>query len=103
MLGVHFRRVVMVVGRVQRMAVRDFRMVRRFFVMPGLVMLGRFAMMLRRLLVMMRGLLVVLVNVVIHHPLLGWDAGGLQALMKHLRPAYCRTETIRQAAPAMRE
>jgi hypothetical protein len=46
-------------------------MVRGFFVMPGLVMLGGFAMMLRCLLVMVRGFLVVLVNVVIHDPLLG--------------------------------
>jgi hypothetical protein len=71
MLRVHFGRVVMVVGSVQRMAVRDLRMVRRFFVVPRLVMFRRFVMVLRRLLVVVRGFLVVLVNVVIHDPLLG--------------------------------
>jgi hypothetical protein len=53
------------------MAVCDLRMVRGFFVVSGLVMLGGFAMVLRRLLVVVRGLLMVLVNVVIHDPLLG--------------------------------
>jgi hypothetical protein len=71
MLRVHFGRVFVVFGRVQRMAVRDFRVVSGLFVMPGLVMLRGFAMVFGRLLVVMRGLLVVLVNIVIHDPLLG--------------------------------
>jgi hypothetical protein len=71
MFRVHFRRVVMVIGGMQRMAVSDLRMVGCFFVVPGLVVLRRFVMMLRRLFVVMRGLLVMLVNVVIHDPLLG--------------------------------
>jgi hypothetical protein len=67
MFGVHFRRVVVMVGGVQRMAVRDFRVMRRLFVMPRL-------MVLRRFLVVMRGFLVMLVDVVIHDssPRLGW-------------------------------
>jgi hypothetical protein len=71
MLRVHFRGVVVMIGGVQRMAVSNLRMVGRFFVVPGLVMLRRFVMVLGRLLVMMRGLLMMLVNVVIHDPLLG--------------------------------
>ena len=71
MLRVHFRRVVMVVSRMQQMAVRDFRVVSGLFVMAGLVVLRRFAMMLGRLLVVMRGFLMVFVNIVIHDPLLG--------------------------------
>jgi hypothetical protein len=71
MLRVHFRRVVVMVGGVQRMAVRDFRVVRGFFVMPGLMVFRRFAMVLRRLLVVVRGFLMMLVNFVIHNPLLG--------------------------------
>ena len=88
MFGVLFRSVVVVVGGVQRMAVGDFRVMRRFLVMPGLVMLCRFAMVLRRFIVMVSGFFMMLVDVVIHDPLLGWEAAPLQAVMKHLRPAY---------------
>jgi hypothetical protein len=34
------------------------------------------------------GFFMMLVDVVIHDPLLGWDAAPLQATMNHLRPAY---------------
>jgi hypothetical protein len=61
----------MVLRRMQRMAVSDFRVVRGFFVVPGFVMLRGFAMVLGGLLVVMRGLLMVFVNIVIHDPLLG--------------------------------
>ena len=88
MFGVLFRSVVVVVGGVQRMAVGDFRVMRRFLVMPGLVMLCRFAMVLRRFVVMVSGFFMMFVDVVIHDPLLGWEAAPLQAVMKHLRPAY---------------
>jgi hypothetical protein len=71
MLSVLFRSVVMMIGGVQRMAVRDFRVVRGLFVMPGLVMLRSLAMMLCRFVVVVRGFLVMLVDVVIHDPLLG--------------------------------
>jgi len=71
MLRVHFRSVVMMLGRVQRMTVSDFGVVRGFFVMSGFVMLGRLAMVFRRLLVVVRGFFMVLVNAVIHDPLLG--------------------------------
>jgi hypothetical protein len=71
MFGVLFRSVVMVVGRMQRMAVGDFRVVRRFLVMARLVMLSRFAMVLRGFVVMVSGFFVMLVDVVLHDPLLG--------------------------------
>jgi hypothetical protein len=83
-----FGSVVVVIGRVQRVAVGDFRVVRRFLVVARLVMLCRFAMVLRRFIVMVSGFFMMLVDVVIHDPLLGWDAAPLQAIMKHLRPAY---------------
>jgi hypothetical protein len=88
MFGVLFRSVVVVVGRVQRMAVSDFRVVCRLFVMTGLLMLCRFAVVLRRFVVVVSGFFMMLVDVVIHDPLLGWDAAPLQAIMNHLRPGY---------------
>jgi hypothetical protein len=86
--GVLFGGVVVMVGRMQRMAVGDFRVVRRFFVMPGLMVLCGFAMMLCRFVVMVSGFFMMLVDVVIHDPLLAWDAAPLQAIMNHLRPGY---------------
>ncbi|MGA3140606.1 MAG: hypothetical protein ABSD09_17265 [Xanthobacteraceae bacterium] len=88
MFRVLFGSVVVMIGGVQRMAMGDFRVVRRFLVMAGLVMLCRFAMVLRRFVVMVSGFFMMLVDVVIHDPLLGWDAAPLQATMNHLRPAY---------------
>lgn len=72
MFRVLFRSVVMMIGGVQRMAVRDFRVMRGLFVMPCLMMLCRLAMMLCCFVVVMRGFLVMLVDVVIHDLLLGW-------------------------------
>jgi hypothetical protein len=97
MFRVLFGSVVVVIGRVQRVAVGDFRVVRRFLVVAGLVMLCRFAMMLRRFIVMVSGFLMMLVDVVIHDPLLGWEAAPLQAVMKHLRPECCREKLARRA------
>ena len=88
MFGVLFGSVVVVIGGVQRMAVGDFRVMCRFLVMPGLMVLCRFAVMLCRLVVMVSGFFMMLVDVVIHDPLLGWDAAPLQAIVKHLRPGY---------------
>jgi hypothetical protein len=88
MFGVLFGSVMVVVGRMQRMAVGDFRVMRRFLVMPGLVVLCGFAMMLCRFVVVVSGFFMMLVDVVIRDPLLGWDAAPLQATMNHLRPAY---------------
>jgi hypothetical protein len=86
MFRVLFRSVVVMIGSVQRMAVRDFRVVRGFFVMPGFVMLRRLVVVVGRLFMMMRGFLTVLVNVVIHDPLLSQESAALQGAMKHLRP-----------------
>ncbi len=48
----------------QRMAVGDMGMVRRFLVIARLMMLGSLAVVLGRVLVMLRGLFVMLVDVV---------------------------------------
>ena len=66
MFGVLFGSVVMMIGGVQRVAVRDFRVMRGLFVMARLVMLRGLAMMFCRFVVMVRGFLVMLVDVVIH-------------------------------------
>lgn len=101
MLGVFFGSVFVMLGRVQRMSVRDFGVVRGFFVMPGLVVLCCFAVVLRRLVVVMGGLLVMLVNVVFHSPSPRLEGEApLQAIMKHLRPAYCRRKIRGQGALA---
>jgi hypothetical protein len=67
MLGVLLRRVVVVLDRVQVMAVSDLRMMRGLFVIAGFVVLRRLAMMLGRVLVVMRGFLMMLVDVVTAH------------------------------------
>jgi hypothetical protein len=64
LVGVHFRRFLLMLGGMQVMAMRHLGMMRGFFVISGLVVLGGFAMVLGRMLVMLRGLLVVFVNVV---------------------------------------
>jgi hypothetical protein len=55
----------MMLGRIQMMTVRHFRMVRRLLVSAGFVVLGGFAMMFCRLLVMMGGFFVMLVDLVV--------------------------------------
>jgi hypothetical protein len=72
MFGVLLGSVMMMIGSVQRVAVCDFRVMRGLFVVPGFVMLGRFAMMLCRFVVVMRGFLMMFVDIVIHDPLLGY-------------------------------
>jgi hypothetical protein len=77
MFRVLFRSEMLMIGGVRRMAVCDFRVMRGLFVMPGLVMLCRLAVMFRRFVVVMRGFLVMLVDVVIHDPLLGWGCRNI--------------------------
>lgn len=67
LLGVDFGGVLVVLGGMQVMAVRDLGVVRRLFVIAGLVVLGRLAMVLGRVLVVFRSQGVVLVNFVIGH------------------------------------
>jgi hypothetical protein len=67
LLGVQLRGVLMVLGGVQRMAVRDLGMVRGLFVMTGLMVFGGFAMVFGRVLVMVRGVFVMLVDLVAFH------------------------------------
>jgi hypothetical protein len=81
------------IGGVQRMAVRDFRVVCRFLVVPGFVVLRRVAMMLFRFVVVMRGFLVVLVNVVIQHPLLGWGCRNIAGHHERFATRILQKET----------
>jgi hypothetical protein len=67
LLGVHLRCVLVVLGGVQVMTMRHFGVMRRLFVVSGLVVLGGFAMVLGRVLVVVRGLVMMFVNVVIVH------------------------------------
>jgi hypothetical protein len=57
--------ILMMLGGMQMVAVRDFRVMGGLFVFAGLVVLGSLAMMLGRLLVVMRGFFVVLVDIAV--------------------------------------
>ena len=70
--------VLLVLGSVQVMAVRDLRMMSGLFMIAGFMMFGCFAMMLGRVLMMLRGVLVVLMNLVIVH-------GSLSGLLEKTR------------------
>ena len=84
MFGVLFGSVMVVVGRMQRMAVGDFGMMGGFLVIAGLGVFCRFPMMLGGMLVVVRRLLVVLVDIVtVHGRLPGFD--GVIAMSKHRR------------------
>ena len=100
MFRVLFRSVVMMIGGVQRMAVRDFRVMRGLFVMPGLVMLCRLAVMFRRFVVVMRGFLVMLVDVVIHDPLLGWGCRNIAGHRERFATRILQRETRGQGGAA---
>jgi hypothetical protein len=72
MLGVNLGRVLVVIGGMQGMPVRDLGMVRGLFVIAGPVVLRGLAMVLGRILMVLRCHLVMLVNVVrAHRRLLG--------------------------------
>jgi len=66
-VGVLFGSVRVMLACMQRMAMRNLGMVRRFFMVPGMRMLRCFAMMMCGLLVMICGLVVVVVNGVLGH------------------------------------
>src|SRR5262249_52099329 len=61
LFGVFLGGMVVVFARVQMMAMRNFRVVRGFLVIPCLVMLGRLAMVLCGLVVVVRGLFMMIV------------------------------------------
>jgi hypothetical protein len=89
-LGVLLRCVLMMVGGMQGMPVSHLGVMRRFFVISGLVMLGGFVMVLGRMLMVMRGLLMVLVDIVTVHRslpcgLLRCKGEASPGSMKHLR------------------
>lgn len=66
-VGVLLGSVLMMLGGVQRMTMRDFGVMRGLFVIAILGVGGRFAVMLGRVFVMFRRLLVMLVNVMRGH------------------------------------
>ena len=59
-------------GGVQGVAVRHLGVMRRLFVIAGLVVLGGFAMVLGRMLMMLRGLLMMLEDIVTVHRFSPW-------------------------------
>jgi hypothetical protein len=67
LVGMLFRCMLVVFGGMKRMAMRHLRMMRRFFVIPGLGVLCRLAVMLGGLLVMFRRLLVMVVDIMAFH------------------------------------
>jgi hypothetical protein len=67
MLGVLLRSVLVMLGRVQGMPMRDLGMVRRLLVISRFMVLGGLAMKLGRVLVVVRGILMVLMNLVTAH------------------------------------
>jgi len=76
MLRVHLRRVLVVLGRMQRMPMRDFGMVCGLVMIAGFMMLRGLAMVLGGVLMVMCGLLVMLVNFVAIHRYLPGMADG---------------------------
>jgi hypothetical protein len=64
MFGVLLRGVFVVLDGMHVMPMSDLGVMRRLFVIAGLVMLGSLAMMFGRMLVVVRGMLVMLVNLV---------------------------------------
>ncbi len=69
MLGVLLRRVLVMFGGVQGMAVRDLGMMRCLLVIAGAMVFGGFAMMLGRMVMMMRRFFVMFMDLVAVH---GW-------------------------------
>jgi hypothetical protein len=67
LIGMLFRCMLMVLGGVKRMAVRDLGMVRGLFVMPSLRMFRGFSVVLGGMLVMFGSFLVVFVNCELFH------------------------------------
>ncbi|HXX03694.1 MAG TPA: hypothetical protein VEJ37_05115 [Xanthobacteraceae bacterium] len=67
LFGVQFRRLLVMLGGMQGMAMRNLGVMRGRFVISRLVMFGGFAMMLGRMPVMLRGVLVMFVNLVFAH------------------------------------
>jgi hypothetical protein len=81
LIGVLFGSVLVMLGGVKRMAVRDLGVVGSFFMVPGLCMLRRFFVVLGGMFVMLSSLLVVFVNCVLFHD---WLSGCtiLKTLLK---------------------
>jgi hypothetical protein len=67
LIGMLFRSVLVVLGGVQRMTVRDFGMVGCFFMMPGLRLFGGFSVVRGGMFVMFSSFLVVFVNCELFH------------------------------------
>jgi hypothetical protein len=67
LIGVLFRSVLVVLGGMKRMAVRDFGMVGCFFMMPGFRMFGGFSVVPGGMFVMFGSFLVMFVDCVLFH------------------------------------
>jgi len=75
LIGMLFRSMLVVLGGMKRMAVRDLRMVGCFFMMPGLRMFGGFSVVPGGMFVMFSSFLVVFVNCVLLHDGLPSNSG----------------------------
>jgi hypothetical protein len=67
LIGMLFRSMLVVLGSVKRMAVRDLGMVGCFFMMPGLRMFGGLSVVSGGMFVMFSSFLVVFMNRVLFH------------------------------------
>ena len=101
--------VLLVVGSVQVMAVRDLGMMSGLLMIAGFMMFGCLAMMLGRVLMMLRGVLVVLMNfVVVHGSLSGHleKTGSIAAFDEPFATPRCQigaSAALRRAAGAFAE
>ncbi len=94
LVRVHFRRMLVMLGGMQMMPKSHLGMMRRLFVIAGLVVLGGLTMMLSRMLVVIRGLLMVFVDVATVHRLLPGllrgEAGALPGIDEVFATRVCQ-------------
>jgi hypothetical protein len=101
--------VLLVVGSVQVMAVRDLGMMSGLLMIAGFMMFGCLAMMLGRVLMMLRGVLVVLMNLVVVHGSLSGHlekTGSIAAFDELFATPRCQigaSAALRRAAGAFAE
>jgi hypothetical protein len=101
--------VLLVLGSVQVMAVRDLGMMSGLFMIAGFMMFGCLAMMLGRVLMMLRGVLVVLMNLVVVHGSLSGHlekTGSIEAFDEPFATPRCQigaSAALRRAAGAFAE
>ena len=91
--------VLLVLGGVQMMAVRDLGIMGGLFMIAGFMMFGCFAMMLGRVLMMLRGVLVVFMNLVIVHSALSGLLGKVRSIAMFDEPFATPPRQIDAGSP----